>query len=287
MTSEQNYPELSGLVVPLCTPFDDDNQIDEVMYVKHLELLQSQGVIRLLLNGTTAEFFSLTIEERKQLLLLSREKFSGVLMFHAGCDGLQQTIELAEWAQDNGADAIVSISPYYMASVGNHGLVEYFNELSRYVKIPFILYNFPKHTQNGFTPEILSKIDHFGMKDSSADLSLVDSTPHYYMGGDEKILDSCKRGAFGFVCARANGFAPLYVALESAILNGDIAAAEKAQARICQLKYIMTSVNGVAKIKYAVAKQIASYPVKMRLPLLGLSDSDTAIMEDVWKQFGK
>lgn len=287
MSNEDTFQELTGLVVPVCTPFDENNKIDAAMYAKHLELLESQGVSKLLVNGTTAEFFSLTIEERKELLLLSRKNFSKSIMFHAGCDGLEQTIELAEWAQDNGADAIVSISPYYLAGAGNQGLINYFNELAEHVTVPLILYNFPKHTQNGFTPEILSKINHFGMKDSSADISLVEATPRYYMGGDEKILTACKKGAFGFVCARANGFAPMYVELERALLEGDLAAAEKAQAKICQLKYVMTSVNGVVKIKYTVAKQIANYPVKMRLPLLGLTAQEETIMQDVWGQFGK
>lgn len=169
-TEHEQYPEMSGLVVPVCTPFDENDAIEEGMYVKHLGLLAGQGVKRILVNGTTAEFFSLTVQERKRLMELSRRHFDGVLIFHAGCDGLAQTTELAKYGQDSGADAIAAIAPYYMASVSEQGMIDYFNALADTIKVPFILYNFPKHTQNGFTPEILSKIKHFGMKDSSADL---------------------------------------------------------------------------------------------------------------------
>ncbi|MCF7954248.1 MAG: dihydrodipicolinate synthase family protein, partial [Phycisphaerae bacterium] len=84
--------DLSGLVVPITTPFDENDKIDKRMFIEHLDMLAAQGVKRILVNGTTAEFFSMTEDERKVCLKLAREYFPGVVMFHAGSSSLKQTI---------------------------------------------------------------------------------------------------------------------------------------------------------------------------------------------------
>lgn len=276
--------DLSGLVVPVTTPFDADYKIDRRMYVEHLELLASQGVKRIMVNGTTAEFFSLTDDERKLMFNLSREYFPGVIIFHAGTDGITRTISQAKWAQDYGADAIVAIAPYYLASLSAGGIVDYFNAVAQCLEIPFILYNFPKHTQNPLTPEILAKINHFGMKDSAGDLSLIGATSHYYIGGDEKILTAYQQGAYGFVSARANAFARLFVQMENAIAENDNSAAP-VQARITELKKEMTSSNAIAKLKYAISKQLPGYPTRLRLPLIELSQQEQQAMSEIVKKY--
>ena len=276
---------LAGMVVPVTTPFAADDSIYEVMYVEHLNLLTAQGVGCILVNGTTAEFFSLTDTERRRLLVLARENFSGKIMFHTGGASLAQTQIEAAWGIKHNADAIIAIAPYYLADAPQTGIVDYFNRLAEKIEIPFILYNFPKHTQNPLTAEMLGQIDHFGMKDSSGNLSLINATGHYYVGGDEKIVDAYQKGAYGFVSARANAFAPMFVKLERAIIEND-ESIETIQAEITKLKNEMTSVNGIAKIKYAIAKQIDGYPTRMRLPLLGPSKDEETVIDRVAKLWG-
>ena len=272
--------DLAGLVVPVACPFADDYSIDEGMFVAHLEMLIGQGVERILVNGTTGEFFSLTDAERRKVFMLARENFGGKILLHAGGSSLRQTRIEAAWAIENGADAIVAIVPYYLANVDQEGVVDYFNKLAAGIEIPFILYNFPKHTQNPLTAEMLRRIDHFGMKDSSGDLSLAGATGHYYVGGDEKIVEAYKQGAYGFVSARANAFGRIFVQIERAIVEND-GTADAIQGEIVKLKNEMTSVNGIAKIKYAIAKQLAGYPVRVRLPLIGLSEEERTVMDEI------
>ncbi|MBW8035807.1 MAG: hypothetical protein FVQ79_09305, partial [Planctomycetes bacterium] len=118
--------DLSGLVVPVTTPFSKSNEIDKRMFIEHLEMLSKQGVKRILVNGTTGEFFSLMPEERRMMLKLAREYFPGVIMFHAGYASLAETEKEARWGQEYGADAIVAITPYYLADLPGDGLVDYF-----------------------------------------------------------------------------------------------------------------------------------------------------------------
>lgn len=270
--------DLSGLVVPVTTPFDENDKIDKRMFIEHLEMLAGQGVKRIMVNGTTAEFFSMTEDERKVCLKLAREYFPGVIMFHAGQTSLKQAKIEAKWGQEYGADAIVCVVPYYMAGVSKDGIVDYFNELAGSVDVPLVLYNFPKHTGNSLDADMIGRIKHFGMKDSSADLSLVGSTEHYYMGGDEKILAAYDKGAYGFVSARGNAFAPLFVELEAAIIRRD-GSAIAVQERITMLKKKTSGGYGIARLKYAVAQQLEGYPVRVRLPLVEFPDEEKAAMD--------
>lgn len=285
MNKYKTHVDLSGLVVPVTTPFTKSNAIDTQMFIAHLQTLAARGVKRILVNGTTAEFFSLTRDERRMLMKLAREHFPGTIMFHAGYSSLADTQAEAKWGQDNGADAVVAISPYYMANVPPDGLVDYFNQIVARIDVPFILYNFPKHTQNPITHDLLAKIKHFGIKDSSGDLSLVNATEHYYMGGDSKILAAYEKGAYGFVSTRANAFAPIYTEMERAVAETDKNKANQTQARISQLKDMMTNVNEIAAIKYAISKQLDGYPTKMRLPLLELTESEKKVMDEVIEKF--
>ncbi|MBW8017569.1 MAG: hypothetical protein FVQ82_15430 [Planctomycetes bacterium] len=274
--------DLTGLVVPVTTPFDENDKIDKRMFIEHLDMLAAQGVKRILVNGTTAEFFSMTQDERKVCLKLAREYFPGVIMFHAGCSSFKQTMIEAKWGRQYGADAIVCIVPYYMAGIDKTGIVDYFNALEKAIDIPLILYNFPKHTGNSLDADMIARIKHFGMKDSSGDLSLVSATENYYMGGDEKILAAYGKGACGFVSARANAFAPLLVEMEAALVRND-ESVQPLQDKITNLKENTAGPNGIARLKYAVAAQLKGYPERVRLPLVELSDAEKIIMDKAIK----
>lgn len=261
-----NTTDLSGLVTPVAAPFNTENSIDETAFLRHLHFLENAGITRIMVNGTTGEFFSLTKQQRYTLLELARKNFNHCIIYHTGSVALDDNITEARFAADHGADAIATIVPYYYANAPASGIVEYFNTISDTIDLPFILYNFPMHTQNPLTGEILKKIRHFGMKDSSANLQLVPHTPHYYVGGDAYILNGIRNGAYGFVSARSN-FAPeLFVKLENAMKNND-PQADTIQARITELKEAITGTGSIPKIKYAISKRIKNYPPRPRPPL--------------------
>lgn len=271
--------DLSGLVVAILTPFADDDRIDESMFVKHLEFLVERGVTKILVGGTTGEFFSLSGQERQGLFQIARKNFNGKLFYHAGSDSLIETRQQCVWAQDSGADAVIALTPYYLADIAKEGVVDYFNALSRSVKVPFILYNFPKHTQNAITADMLAGIDHFGIKDSSRDLELIKATEHYYVGGDTKILQTHQAGGFGFVSGRVNFIPEPYVAIENAIAEGNMSETEKLQDKITKLSEAMSGGNSIAKFKYATSIRCKGYPDSVRLPLEALATEEALAVE--------
>ena len=272
--------DFSGLTTPILTPFKNDGSIDERSFLQHIDFLAENGIKRILVNGTTGEFFSLTPAEQKRLFTLTRKHFSGLVLMHTGAGSLAQTSEIAAWAVDNGANAILALPPYYMANVPPQGLIEYFNAIAQTLTVPLILYNFPKHTQNPLTPEILAAVDHFGIKDSSADLSLIPATDHYYVGGDDMILEAHQQGAYGFVSARSNAFPAIFAKMESALATNDMTTATKLQADISKIKQNMTGPNGIAIIKYALAKSIPTYPQKTRPPLITLPNEQRQKLDE-------
>jgi 4-hydroxy-tetrahydrodipicolinate synthase len=253
--------ELKGLVVPAPTPFAESGAIDFGAFLAHLDWLAECGVRNLLVNGTTGEFFSLTPAEQLQLLQVARENWDGIIIAHTGSPVLFQTLETAHAAKEIGADFLASLPPFYFAGAPADGLVRWFNELAESTALPLILYNFPKHTGNPLTSEILAQIPHWGMKDSSADLSLIPATPRYFVGGDRKICAAYGFGAKGFVSASSNADPLPYVRIETEQSAENQAAVDKVYAQF-------SGPFAIARIKQALSEIIPGYPSYVRPPLI-------------------
>jgi len=252
--------ELKGLVVPVPAPFAESGAVDFGAFLAHLDWLAECGVRNLLVNGTTGEFFSLTSAEQLQLLQVARENWDGIIIAHTGSPVLFQCLETARAAEGEGADFVAALPPFYFAGAPAGGLVEWFTALAESTALPLILYNFPKHTGNPLTPEILAQVPHYGMKDSSADLSLIPATPRYFVGGDRKICAAYAAGAKGFVSASSNADPLPYVRIEKEQNAENQAAVDKVYARF-------SGPFAIARIKQALAEILPGYPPYVRPPL--------------------
>jgi 4-hydroxy-tetrahydrodipicolinate synthase len=265
--------DLSGLVVALTTPFDRNDNVDQEKLVEHVQFLARANVRRLLVAGTTGEFFSLTDTERRGILALVREYFPGMVLFNAGAEGPGRTRELARAGEECGADALVVIAPYYYASCTTEGLIAYFREMAAMSDMPLVLYNFPRHTRNPLSAEVLRAVPHAALKDSAADLSLIAATPAYFVGNDRRIAEAHGRGARGFVTGVANALPEPYVALEKALHNADAARAATMQTTVAALAERFHGIDQIARIKRAVAEVVPGYPLRVRPPLSCGGDS--------------
>lgn len=275
----------AGLIVAATTPFTSKLELDSGSYIRHLEFLAEKGVSRLLVNGTTGEFYSLAREERKQLLVLARRYFPGEIFFNAGADSLPLAREEALWAEDYGADAIVALPPYYRADAPEEGLIDYFTILKDNLESPLILYNFPRHTNNPITPNILKKLSHFGLKDSSADLSLIQHTERYYIGGDRKIADCFRAGGTGFVTGWANCFPELFVAMDKAWHSHDTEQINAIQLRINEMLDAFSGDQLGAKIKTVLSSRLKEYQPLLRPPMRSCPAQDRLELVQKAKQF--
>lgn len=257
---KENHFELKGLVVPVPTPFTESGAVDFGAFLAHLDWLAEYGVRNLLVNGTTGEFFSLTQDEQLKLLRTARENWAGMLIFHIGNLVFSQCAENARAAEDADADFLASLPPFYFAGAPADGIVQWFSELAESTALPLILYNFPKHTGNPLTPEILGRVPHYGIKDSAADPSLISATPRYFTGGDRKISAAYAAGAKGFVSASANIDPEPYLRIEREQMPENQAAVNAVNERT-------SGPFAIVKIKQALAEIIPGYPPHVRLPL--------------------
>ncbi len=259
--------ELKGLIVPVLTPFMESGALDECAFIRHLEFLVQHGVRRIMVNGTTAEFYSLLPKERKRLLKLARKHFPGLIILHAGGTGLAQNKIEVQWANELGADAVAALPPIYPAGLPAAGIIKYFQTLEAEAEVPFILYNFPKHTGNPITPEILKSVPHFAMKDSSQNLELMEHTPRYFVGSSTNIYEPVRQGAAGFVSATANVRPELYTAFEMLLSAAKVeeAAVMQEEVRAYSAQF---STGGVPALKRALSRTLPGYPTKVRCPLI-------------------
>jgi len=266
--------DIFGLVTAVVTPFKDSYLLDADAYAAHLEFLAECGCDTILVSGTTGEFFSLLPRERREILEIAAKVFPGTIIFHATGDSLALTLQEAKWAEDNGADAIAALPPYYYADVAPQGLIDYFTRLGEIIRIPLILYNFPHHTQMILTAEILKAVPHYALKDSSRTLSLIAHTPRYFVGGDRWIQETHQQGGHGFVSGLSNALPHLYVAMERALRENKADAIDSLQKRITEASEVFSGPMQIAKVKRAVSRRVHGYPTTVRVPLLPLPDEE-------------
>ena len=257
---------IQGLIVPVLTPFQDNGAIDEQAFARHLEFLVLHDIQRIMVNGTTAEFFSLLPDERKTLLQLARKHFPGRIILHAGGLGLEQNRIEIGWANE-WADAVAVLPPIYPAGLLEEGVIHYLQVLEKEAKIPFLLYNFPTHTGNAITPEILRAVPHFGPKDSAQDLGLIEHTPRYFVGSSSNIYEPVMEGAAGFVSATANVRPEMYAAMEKLVVSAKVEEAALMQREIRAYSARFSS-GGIPMLKQSLARKLSGYPVRVRTPLV-------------------
>lgn len=258
--------ELKGLIVPVLTPFKDSGAVDEGAFIRHLEFLMGHGVRRIMVNGTTAEFHSLLPKERKRLMKLARRHFPDFIVLHAcGLELAQRKAEV-RWAGELGADAVATLPPIYPAGISAAGIIEYLQALEAEAEMPFILYNFPKHSGNAITPEILKAVPHAALKDSAQNLELMEHTPKYFIGSSSHVFEPVRQGAAGFVSATANVRPELYTAFETLLAGARIEEAAVMQEEV-QAYSASLSAGGVPLLKQTLARKLPGYPAHVRLPL--------------------
>lgn len=263
--------EMVGLTVPVLSPFDRNGNIVKEAFVEHMDWLSATGIQRILIGGTTGEFFSLGFSERLEMLKLALEYFPGLVWFQVGGGPLPEAQQLASEAAELGADGIFCLPPAYFANAPRQGLIHYFNTVANATDMPFILYNFPQHTQNPLTAEIIEAVERFGLKDSAADKSLIQSTPRYFLGSNRNIPDGMRQGAVGFISAAANVWPDLYCKLEQAIESGDESESVRLQTEIDE-KLARHNQPAIPNLKQLLSETLSKYPRFPRPPLQPITE---------------
>jgi len=222
-------PTIHGIIPAMITPFREDERIDFGPWQRLIDELIRAGVDGLFCGGSSGEFFALEMEERQVTLRFCRQQAAGRVPVYGnvGCITTRDTIKLARFAEAEGVDVLVVITPYY-AQLSQDELGEHFIEVCRSVRAPVLAYNFPPHGGTQLAPETLARIvgrceNLVGIKDSSGNLQLgvaYGATVPVLVGPENLIIDALDHGLAGTVTALANIAPRLFVDLYRAIREG-------------------------------------------------------------------
>lgn len=164
----------SGLIHCPVTPFTPDNELDLDTYGRVIEFLLKQDAAALCVNLHLAESLNLTLEERKRLAAAAVDITAGhvPIIVHVATPGTDQAVHLARHAEEIGADALISVAPYYWKP-SQDALYDHFAAIMSATRLPFIGYNSPTIMDGvELTPETLTRLmvnfpQFIGLKEAS------------------------------------------------------------------------------------------------------------------------
>jgi N-acetylneuraminate lyase len=260
---------LTGLVPAVLTPFGPSGGLNLAAVEKQAGLLLGDGVTAVFVGGTTGEFSSLTVEERKALARRWAEVAKGTplrMVVHVGSNCLADAKALAAHAQELKAAAVATVAPSYVKPKTTGDLTAWCAELAAAAPAtPFYFYDIPSMTgvslpMPAFLEAAAERIPNLvGLKFTNPDLaafqkliSLQDGRFDVLWGLDEYLLAAVVLGAEGAVGATYNFAAPLYHRIIRAVRSGDLAAAREEQFRSVELIAVMYRYGFLAAAKEAM-----------------------------------
>lgn len=285
MKSEGNLFERSlfeGSMVALITPMSDDGSVDFLALNRLLEWHVESGTHAIVSVGTTGESSTLMVQEHLAVIEHTVKVINKRIPVIAGTGGnsTQEAIYLSRKASELGADASLTVVPYYNKPT-QEGLYQHFKAIAEAVPIAQILYNVPGRTIADMSNETVARladIDNIvGCKDATGDLErgkqLIDLVGHklsILSGDDPTALDYMKLGARGDISVTANVAPKLMSDMCAAALAGDFTMAAGFDAKLRGLHDSLFVESNPIPVKYAVSTLGYTSNV-LRLPLTTLS----------------
>ncbi len=262
-----------GAITALITPFID-GKLDEKGLVDLIEFQIENGIHGIVPCGTTGESATLDFDEHKRVIDLTVSTVDGRVPVIAGtgANNTLEAIELTESAKDSGADAVLSVAPYYNKP-NQEGLYLHFKAIAEAVDIPIVLYNVPSRTVVHILPETVARLAEIpsiiGIKEACASLEQISDVirfcPNDFIllsGDDFTSMPTALIGGKGVISVVSNVDPGGMSRMMEAALSGNLAEANKEHYRLFSLMKLMF-------------KSPSPGPAKKALELLGRIQDDT------------
>ena len=209
--------KIHGVFVPMITPFKkEDESIDEKALRSHTNFLINNGVNGLIPCGSTGEFISMDLDERKKVVEIVVDEAKGRALVYAstGHYSTKLTIELSKHAEKAGADGIMVITPYYLPR-NEIELYQHYKELRKAVSIPIMLYHNPHFSAVKLTDGFMAKCYNDGLinsvKEGEGDVHRLSDLRYLtnddfaiFYGFDACVVESLAMVADGWVAGTGN-----------------------------------------------------------------------------------
>jgi 4-hydroxy-tetrahydrodipicolinate synthase len=284
-----------GIFPALVTPFSPRDEVDECSFRELIRFLLPD-VNGLVPCGTTGEFSSLTLDEKKRVIEICLDETAGRLPVLAGtgCQSTRETIALTAWARDAGVDGALVVAPYYLKPSFNE-VYDHYAEVNR-LGLPIVLYNIPQCAGSHFrwwTAEGMGLAfeNVIGMKDSSGDmpffmaaLEKLRGTIGLFCGHDEIAGAAMLAGADGAILASANLIPDVWQEIYRAALRGDAELVRKRHRDIQILARIVANKGGPQAVKEGLRMIGLPGMSNARLPLIQGGEFEREDYEDLRTQ---
>lgn len=278
-----NYEKLQGMVAATFTPMDDKGDVNLSAIDKYAEWIASTPIKGVFVCGTTGEFSSLTMDERKAILerwvAAAHKRFK--VIAHVGSNCQRDSIELARHAAQVGADAIASIAPSFFKPGTVNDLIDFFVPICKAAaEIPFYYYNMPSMTGVNLAvdrflvegkkkmPNLVgTKFTHNNLMEMGACIDLENHKFEVLHGYDEILIAGLSMGAVAGVGSTYNYIPNVYQAVFEAMKRNDVEAARSYQMKSIRTVEVIIKYGGGVRGGKAIMKLIGIDCGGCRLPI--------------------
>ena len=275
---------IRGSIVALVTPFNASGAVDYEALQRLVEFHVSEGTHGIVAVGTTGESATLSHSEDRDVIRATVDFVAGRIpvIAGAGSNATAEACQLTEAATLAGADAILSVAPYYNKPP-QAGLLAHFRAVANSTDLPVILYNVPGRTvtdiSDDTTLELAEVSNIAGIKDATGDLDrakyLLEHRPEgfaVYSGDDPTAMELCLMGGDGDISVTANVAPRLMASMIEFALAGNLKEAEATNNQLRGLHSELFVEPNPIPSKWALS-EMGIMGSDCRLPLVPLTDA--------------
>ncbi|WP_172370416.1 dihydrodipicolinate synthase family protein [Sporosarcina jiandibaonis] len=254
-----------GIIPAFYACYDDAGEISEERIKDLSNYLYEKGVKGLYVGGSSGECIYQNLEERKATLKYVADNVRGklTLIAHVGAPSTKESIELAQYAEELGYDALSAIPPIYFL-LPETAIEKYWTEIMNSTELPFIIYNIPQTTGYNLSTNLLEKLlkneKLIGVKNSSMpvmDIERFKAAANedfiVFNGPDEQYVAGRLIGADSGIGGTYGVMPELFLKAEEYVAAGKFSEARSIQKMINDIIIELCSLNGSM---YSVIKEI-------------------------------
>lgn len=249
-----NTDFIKGVIVPIITPIDEEEKIDEAKLRKQVDYCIEGGVAGILAFGSNGEFYMVEEEEMERGLdiMLSAAASRVPVYFGIGAISTRKCVRLAKMAKEHGVAGISILQPMFLKPTEEELYLHFKTIADSVSDVPVLLYNNPGRTGYTMSAGLVERLANdckniVGMKDTSGDITqtaeFIRRTRHLdfkvFGGKDTLLYASLCHGAVGGVCTAGNFMPELITDIYNKYVAGDLAGSLEAQFKLNPVRLSM------------------------------------------------
>jgi dihydrodipicolinate synthase (EC 4.2.1.52) len=286
-----------SVAVAMVTPFQEDGSLDIDSAVALADGLVRDGCDAIVLSGTTGESPTTHQPEKDLLVREVKKALTGraMVIAGAGSNDTAHAVRIAQGAQENGADGLLVVAPYYNRP-SQEGVYQHITAVADATDLPVMIYDIPGRTGVKLALDTLQRLaEHdriLAVKDATGDVAggfvkMAATGLEYYSGDDALNFAWLAHGASGVISVAGHVIAPQLRALVSEVDAGDLPAARREAARQRPvIQALMGGGQGAVMAKEALKLLGVISSATLRLPLVGASAAEISALAAVLRSEG-